>query len=466
MTADFRLTKEILPKIAQEIKKSGGRIFEVGGTVRDEILGRERKNVEIDAEVYGLMPETLEGILRKYGKVDLTGKSFAVYRLADLEVSLPRKDRSVGKSHREFDVEIFPGMDYAEACRRRDFTVNSILKDPLNGEIIDPLGGVKDIKTGILRACDWKHFAEDPLRPYRAMRFTATLGFPIDSTTMDLCRKTDISELPPERIFGEIKKMFLEADYAGRGLLAAHSLFLLAREPEILRMVDCSQDPLWHPEGNVFVHTVLSLNIASLLRERIEDEESKLVLMLSVLLHDIGKTVTSKKAQEGKKTGRIISPGHQPQGAKMAKAVLNRWRASKIVSERVSSLVVSHHRIYDLWRSRGEVTKGAMRRLMSQTELPVLKLLFLADKFGRGQALGFSEEISWLEKTLEEMKIEEDQLKPLVMGRHLLGIGVESGPDMGKLLSKVYEAQLDGVFESVEGGIHYAKKILADKGNA
>lgn len=463
MTCNILENEVLLKNISREVKASGGRLFEVGGTVRDSILGLKRKNDETDAEVYGLKADELEKIIRKFGKVDLTGKSFAVYRTGTLEISLPRKDRSIGKGHKEFEVEIAPGMSFPEACRRRDFTVNSVLKDPLTCEIIDPLGGVRDIRNGILRACDPKHFAEDPLRAYRAMRFTATLGFPIEAGTMELCRRIDVSNLPAERVFGEIKKMLIEADFPGRGLLAAHSLFLLSREPELTSMVECAQDILWHPEGSVFIHTVLSLDVAATLRKNIKSVEDKLVLMLAVLFHDIGKTVTSRQPEEGKKIGRIISPGHQPLGARITGDVLNRWRAPKSVTERVSSLVMSHHRIYDLWKSRDIVTKGALKRLMSETELDLMKPLFLADKYGRGQVLGFSEEISWLEKTVEEMKIDSEQLKPIVMGRHLLELGVASTPFMGKILSRIYEAQLDGDFDCLEDGLKFARNLLKEE---
>ncbi|MBN1619434.1 CCA tRNA nucleotidyltransferase [candidate division WOR-3 bacterium] len=463
MTDKVREAKTLLQKIALEVKESGGRLFEVGGTVRDVMLGRMRRNEDIDAEVYGLSPDALEKILKKFGKVDLTGKSFAVYRIGNLEISLPRRDRRIGEGHKGFEVKADPGLSYYEACRRRDFTVNSVLKDALTGEIIDPLGGVKDMKTGILRACDANHFGEDPLRAYRAMRFAASLGFPIETNTAELCRRTDTKSLPRERIFAEIKKMLVEGDFPGRGFLAAHSLFLFSSEPEISSMVECSQDIIWHPEGSVFIHTVLSLDVAASLRENMLSEEDKFVFMLSVLFHDIGKTVSTKQAQEGRKAGRLISPGHQPAGAKIAKIVLSRWKAPKSVTERVSSLVLSHHRIYDLWKSRDIVTKGAMRRLFGGTELELLKALFMADKFGRGQVFGDSEEILWLDRTLRDMKIQEEQLKPIVMGRHLLKLGIEPSPFMGDVLKELYEAQLDGDFDSLEEGILLAKRIIESK---
>ncbi len=463
MTDKSRETKILLQKIALDVKESGGRLFEVGGTVRDVIIGRKRKNEDIDAEVYGLSSEDLEKKLKKFGKVDLTGKSFAVYRIGGLEVSLPREDRRIGAGHRGFEVKADPGLSFYEACRRRDFTVNSVLKDALTGEIIDPLGGVKDMKTGIIRACDAKHFDEDPLRAYRAMRFTASLGFPLERNTVELCRSIDTSSLPNERIFAEIKKMLVEGDFPGKGFLAAHTLFLLSSEPEISSMVECAQDIIWHPEGSVFLHTVLSLDVAASIRENIFSEEDKLVFMLSVLFHDIGKTVSTKQAVEGRKAGRLVSPGHQPAGAKIAKKVLSRWKAPKSVTERVSSLVASHHRIYDLWKSRDIVTKGALRRLFVGTELELLKSLFMADKFGRGQAFGESEEIFWLDKTLDDMKIEEEQLKPLVMGRHLVKLGIEPSPFMGEVLKGLYEAQLDGDFDSLEEGIFLAKRIIESK---
>ncbi len=460
------MNKELPFKIAEDIRSNGGRAFEVGGCIRDEFLKIRRENDDIDIEVYGIYPDKLQSILSKYGNVDLTGKSFAVYRISSLEISLPREDRKISVGHKGFQVKVTPDLPYRAACLRRDFTVNAIMRDIITGEIIDPLNGIRDLKMEVLRACDLKYFADDPLRAYRAMRFSAYLGFGIELNTLKFCRKMNIRSLPPERIFGEYRRMLIECRYPGRGLLSAHACGLLDEENEILQMVTCDQELLWHPEGSVFLHTVISLQTAYHFRDKIEDKEDKLIFMLSVLLHDIGKPQTTKIETEGKKKNRIISPGHQSMGVKIARDVMRRWKVPKKIINRVLSLIGAHHRIFDLWSARNVVTAGAIRRLMRDTELYLLKPLFLSDKYGRGQRIGKSEEIIWLEETIKKMKIDINQLKPLVMGRDLIKIGVKPSPRMGKLLKRIYEAQLDGLFKEKKEGLQLISDwIESEKGD-
>ena len=452
--------KTNIVELAKAAQQQGGRVFEVGGTVRDRLLNRSRKNEDIDLEVYGLSADKLEQILNSLGKVNLTGKSFAVYRLGDAEISLPREDRSIGLGHKDFKVKVNPNLSFVEACRRRDFTVNAILQDVLTGEIVDPLNAQNDLNHKILRACDQKHFFEDPLRVYRAVRFRATLGFSLEMDTLDQCRKMSLENLPEERIFAEIRKMLVEADYPGWGLHTAHACGVLYKDPEITDLLTCPQEMEWHPEGNVFIHTVLSLKAAAYYREFLEDDQDKLVLMLAVLFHDIGKPLTTKIGMEGRKKDRIISPGHQGAGVKLTEVILNRWKAPHKIIHRVKNLVGYHHRIYDLWKAREVVTPGAIRRLLRDCELQLLKYTFLSDKFGRGQPPSFSPEVDWLERTIVELEIDKQKLEPLLMGRHLLELGLKPSPRMGEILDRAYESQMDGEFDSLEEGLKLVKKWI------
>jgi len=453
----------LLILIAKEIKKQKGTIFEVGGTVRDSFLNLNKKDKDIDCEVYGLSALQLEKILSSFGKVDLTGKSFAVYRIFNLEISLPRKDRKIGDKHQDFYIKVSPFLPYREACLRRDFTVNAIMRNVLTGEIIDPLNGISDIKKGIIRAADMKHFAEDPLRPYRAARFAAYLGFSIDLDTIKLCRKIIIDSLPYERIFGELKKILVEAKYPGRGIQILLDMGLFINEPLINKMVLCPQEPMWHPEGNVFLHTLLSLNTAVTFREKLKKKDDKLVLMLSVMFHDIGKVFTTRVETSGKKKGRIISPGHQSIGVKYAGKILKKWKVPNIIIKRVKSLISAHHRIYDLWIVRDKITAGAIRRLLRDVEIEILKSVFISDKFGRGQKLENSVEVKWLEQKIKELKIEKNQLKPIIMGRDLLSLGLKQSPKVGIYLKEIYNAQLDGLFLTKEEGLELSRKLLFEK---
>ena len=194
----------------------------VGGCVRDDLMGRAIK--DWDLEVYGVEPEKLRGILDDFAganelAVDAVGESFAVYKLGPhLDVSLPRRERKAGKGHRGFVVEGDPEMSFEEACSRRDFTVNAILKDPLTGEIVDPFEGRADIEKKLLRHVSDKTFAEDSLRVLRAAQFAARLEFDIAPETVEICKSIVVTDLPKERIWGELEKLLLRSKRPSIGL--------------------------------------------------------------------------------------------------------------------------------------------------------------------------------------------------------------------------------------------------------
>ncbi len=196
--------------LARALKAEGGRALLVGGCVRDALMGREPK--DWDLEVYGVDPAKLRESLEPFGPVNVVGEAFTVYKLgADLDVSMPRRERKSGLGHRAFVIEGDPSMTIEEATSRRDFTINAILQDPLTEEIIDPYGGQSDIQNGMLRAVSLATFAEDSLRVLRAAQFAARFEFEIEPETVALCRQVDLSDLPSERVWGEIEKLLLRA---------------------------------------------------------------------------------------------------------------------------------------------------------------------------------------------------------------------------------------------------------------
>jgi tRNA nucleotidyltransferase (CCA-adding enzyme) len=196
--------------IALAVKAEGGRALLVGGCVRDRIMGREPK--DWDLEVYGIEPVRLRELLSQFGQVNTTGEAFKVYKLGpQLDVSLPRRERKQGPGHRAYVIQGDPSMSFLEASRRRDFTINSILQDPLTDEIVDPFNGESDIRRKMLRAVSEATFAEDSLRVLRAAQFAARFEFDIDPETVALCRQIDLSDLPAERVWGEIEKLLLKA---------------------------------------------------------------------------------------------------------------------------------------------------------------------------------------------------------------------------------------------------------------
>ena len=189
----------------------------VGGCVRDELMGFEPK--DWDLEVYGIQPAKLREILDQFGEVQVVGETFAVYKLGkDLDVSIPRRERKIGKGHRGFAIEGDPDMSFEEACSRRDFTINAILKDPLTSEIVDPFNGREDIERKVIRHVSSESFAEDSLRVLRGAQFAARFEFDIERDTVDLCETIDVTDLPRERIWAELEKLLLNAHKPSIGL--------------------------------------------------------------------------------------------------------------------------------------------------------------------------------------------------------------------------------------------------------
>ncbi|HYY97004.1 MAG TPA: hypothetical protein VE642_00345, partial [Pyrinomonadaceae bacterium] len=204
-----RVPEKIL-RLARAVRDAGGRALMVGGCVRDRLMGLEAK--DWDVEVYGVEPARLRSLLDRMGRVNVVGEAFTVYKLGrDLDVSLPRRERKTGRGHRAFYIEGDPSMSVEDAARRRDFTVNAILEDPLGGELLDPFGGRADLGAKLLRAVSPETFIEDSLRVLRAAQFAARFGFDVEEKTVELCRSIDLTDLPAERVWGELEKILLAA---------------------------------------------------------------------------------------------------------------------------------------------------------------------------------------------------------------------------------------------------------------
>lgn len=455
------------PKIldlAAVVRDAGGRALLVGGCVRDALMGVEPK--DWDLEVYGVAPERLREILDRFGPVNVVGEAFTVYKLgSDLDVSLPRRERKSGRGHRAFVIEGDPSMSVAEATRRRDFTINAILQDPLTGEIIDPFGGQHDIKEGVLRAVSTETFVEDSLRVLRAAQFAARFEFRIAPETVELCRAIDLSDLPAERIWGELEKLLLRARQPSIGLGWLHALGVLEKLfPEIHRLIDVPQDPEWHPEGDVFVHTRLTLDRA---RELIEglSYPRQVTVMLAALAHDFGKPATTEFID-----GRLRSRGHEAAGVPPAESFLKRINVHTIdgydVRGQVIALVREHLKPGEFFKKRDEVGEGAFRRLARRCEPDLLYRVAKADSLGRNapwvprEKWYGSEAQEWFIQRARELDVEQRPPDSLLLGRHLLALGVEPGPRVGEITRAVYEMQLDGRVRTVEEAIAEAKKLI------
>jgi len=450
--------------LAQAIRDAGGRALLVGGCVRDMLMGGQPK--DWDLEVYQLDPQRLRDILDQFGPVNVVGEAFTVYKLDQhLDVSIPRRERKSGRGHKAFVIEGDPSMSVAEASRRRDFTINAILQDPLTSEILDPFDGRRDIERRDLRAVSAETFGEDSLRVLRAAQFASRFQFDIDPETVELCRTIDLSDLPAERIWGELEKLLLRSARPSVGLEWLRKLGAIEKLfPEIQSLIGVPQDPEWHPEGDVFVHTLLSVDRA---RELIDELSypRQVTVMLATLAHDFGKPATTEFIED-----RWRSRGHEEAGVPPAESFLDRINVHTIdgynVRGQVMALVREHLRPGEFYKKRDEVGEGAFRRLARRCEPDLLYRVAKADSLGRNaewvprERWYGAEAQEWFLQRTKELEVEQRPPEPLLLGRHLLELGVEPGPTMGEITRAVYELQLDGRVRNLDEAILEAKRII------
>jgi tRNA nucleotidyltransferase (CCA-adding enzyme) len=441
-------------EIARVVREVGGRALIVGGWVRDRIMGRSSKDV--DLEVYGLDAERLKGILAAFGPVNAVGESFTVFKVADVDVALPRRESKVGRGHKGFAVHGDPSLSPIEAARRRDFTINAISWDPLTETFEDPFDGRGDIERRVLRAVDASTFGDDSLRVLRAVQFAARFEFDLDPGTAALCRRITLDDLPAERIWGELEKLLLLPRHPSIGFTLALELGVIDQLfPELKALVGCPQEPEWHPEGDVWVHTLMVIDQA---RARIEDLErpQQIAVMLGAVCHDLGKPPTTAFSE-----GRIRSIDHEQAGVAPATAVLDRLNIHTIggfdVRKQVLGVTAHHLKPGMFGMSKTPVSDGAFRRLAQKVDLEILARVAKSDCMGRGGGFDCSS-MDWFLQRARELGVQNAPPKPVLLGRHLLAIGMSPGPKVGEILRLVYERQLDGAVTTVEEGLALARE--------
>jgi len=452
----------IAREIALAVRERGGRALIVGGWVRDRLLepGDGKAGVEeLDMEVFGIAADDLPAVLAPFGKVDPIGKSFPVYKIGNVDVGLPRRESKTAPGHKGFIVEGNPSMTIDEAARRRDFTVNAISWDPLTDEYFDPRGGRADLERKILKAVDPRTFADDSLRVLRAVQFSARFEMALDENTKALCRAIRLDDLPPERIWGEVEKLLLRAHRPSIGFALALELGVVDQLfPELKALVGCEQEPEWHPEGDVWVHTLQVIDQA---RQRIDDLDraDQLIVMLGAVTHDFGKPATTAFLD-----GRIRSMNHEEEGVAPAAAFLDRLNIHSIdgkdVRGQVLGLVAHHLKPGMLYKVREQLTDGAFRRLSQKANLELLARVAKSDCLGRVPGNFDCSAMDWFLDRARELGVDRSPPKPLVLGRHLLELGMKPGPEMGALLKRIYEKQLDGEIKTIEEGIALAAEMV------
>lgn len=426
--------------LARSLGEAGGRALVVGGWVRDRLLGLRTK--DLDVEVYGLSLDRIEEVLSRAGEVIAVGRAFGVLRVKGLDVdfSVPRSDSRVGRGHRGFRVVTDPHMSPAEAVRRRDLTINALLLDPLDGELLDPAGGLRDLEAGELRAVDPVTFPEDPLRPVRVAQLAARLGYRVLPSLLEICRRIDLRELPAARLWDEWVKMLLRGTRPSLGLAFLQQAELLEVTPELETLIGVPQDPVWHPEGDVWEHTLQAVDNAAELRtgERAAD----LALMFGVLCHDLGKPSTTRFLD-----GRWRSHEHEDRGTPLARALLHRLGAPGRLIRQVEVLTRCHLRPGQL--VRGRATPRGYRRLAREVDAAGVSLALL-ERVARADALArrtrggpeptYPEGEAFL-RVAEELRVRDQSPADVVRGRHLIARGLPPGPEFGPILARCREVQ-------------------------
>lgn len=423
-------------RIAADVAERGGRVYYVGGYVRDELL--DRKSKDIDVEVYGITPGKLREVLARHGEVLDKGASFGVLGLrhSDLDIAMPRLERRVGEGHCDFDVSVDPFMSTKEASMRRDFTINAMMKDVLTGEIVDHWGGRADLEKRIIRCVNARSFQEDALRAFRAAQFAARLEAQIDEATLALCARIDVTSVTHERVFEELSKALMKAQRPSIFFRELRRMGHLKEFfSEIEALIGVEQNPKYHPEGDVFEHTMLVLDAAAGLRER---AEQPLPFMLAALMHDLGKIVATQVQADG----RITAYGHEVQGLDLIQSQMNRLTNHAKMIAYVLNMSQLHMRPNMMAANRSHRKKT--RALFDLSVCPNdLILLARADATGKLDEPYNEAWESFLREQLEDYR--RVLQRPMVSGRDLVAAGLEPGEAFGRMLSRARQLHFSGI---------------------
>lgn len=427
-------------QLAEKIHGEGGVAFFVGGCVRDALMGVKSKDVDI--EVFGLTQDKLEGILATFGDVNFVGKAFGIYKVGDIDVALPRTETKTGDGHKGFTVEPNPFLNVKDAMRRRDFTMNAVYQNVLSGEILDAFGGRDDIANGIIRVVDANTFRDDSLRVLRACQFASRFGFRV--VDIDFMKTVDLSDLPAERIMGEMEKLLLGANvkHGLETMDAVGAIGQLFPELDILR--NTPQDPFWHPEGDVWTHTKMVVDVASRLVGDLSKAE-KLTVMLACLFHDLGKATTTEVID-----GRVKAHGHSEAGVPIALDLLTRLNVHTVdgfdVRGNVLSLVDKHLIPAQL---KSDARDSVFRRLSTKVNVKLLSIVSRADVLGRGGEVD-ADVVDAFDARVAGLDIVDNAIKPILMGRHLIEMGMKPSKQFGEILERVFDMQLEGLVTNLD----------------
>jgi tRNA nucleotidyltransferase (CCA-adding enzyme) len=476
LTSDDIICKELrsFAKLIKSVGVQEGRTqkpeaYVVGGYIRDSLLSLDPKDVDI--EVYGIDADKLDTLLKeKYEEpvADSIGKVFNVTKI--------RITPEI-----EFDVNVIDqAMDLKTASGRRDFTFNAMNINLHTGEFFDFYGGLEDLQNKILRCTDYVQFQDDPLRVYRAIQFVARMGFVIEDQTWSLLSKMVVmhalDDIPKERVTVEFEKLLLKAEKPSIGFDIAYKIHLIRTYyPELRVLKSTPQDSVWHPEGDVWIHTLMVLDQAARIIRKEGNtftKNEKLTIMLGALCHDLGKAITTEEIK-----GRIISHGHESAGEPIVMEFLNQFTFPDAVKDGVIFITKMHMQPGNLYRAytKKDLSEGqyinAVRRLLTKMK-PLSWKVFIAcsEADSRGRLLEGVIENTYLpgdmfSKTIIDNKLDE-QLDPLIMGRDLIDLATELGIDLppgkkfGEYIKQVENLRDKGEISTKDEAIIYLKNVI------
>ena len=451
----IRLPSSLLPIVDHLIEKKCRPVV-VGGYLRDTFLNIPSK--DIDIEVFGLKElDQLETLLLPFGKVNSVGKSFGVVKLQleDLEIdfSLPRREKKIAQGHKGFAVTLNDTLSFKEAAERRDFTINAVGYDLKEKKILDPFNGQNDLRAKRLNVVSPKTFVEDPLRLYRAVQFAARFELTASDELLALARemisKKMLDELPKERIFEELKKLLLKSRRPSVGFALMDAFGMLGFFPELKALKGLPQDPEYHPEGDVWIHTLMVLDAVTTLHGK--DAKTNLRLSLAALCHDLGKADTTEYID-----GKIRALAHEITGLTLTQTLLERVTDEKTLIESILPLVRHHLKPLQFYKEKAD--DAAIRRLSTEVNIRELITLAKADFLGRGTKEAQSGDFKagdWLQEKAASLNVLVAPLKPLLQGRDLINAGFAPSKRFKAILQKAYDKQLDGEIESHEDALKW-----------
>ncbi|MBR5323012.1 MAG: tRNA nucleotidyltransferase [Clostridia bacterium] len=433
--SEYEKDLETAQIIAQEVKNIGGRAFYVGGFVRDKLMGVSNK--DIDIEVHGVTTGDLENILDRIGGKITIGESFGVYGLKghSLDIAMPRKEEMMGRGHRDFNVCVNPFLGTRKAAMRRDFTINALMQDVLTGEIVDEFNGRIDLEKRVIRHINDKTFVEDPLRVLRGAQFASRFGFEIAEETIELCKTMDLSYLAKERVIAELEKALLKADKPSvffEFLRKTNQLSVWFGELEAL--IGIQQNPLFHLEGDVWVHTMMVLDEAVKYRDKVSNP---LGFMMSAITHDFGKAICTEIIN-----GVIHSYNHETKGLPLVESFMKRLTNETKLIEYVLNL--SKHHMKPNVLAFGKSSVKSTNKLFDKAIDPeALIYLSASDSSGKISSCNHVSNVEFLTERLEIFK--EYMSRPYVMGRDLIEAGLHPNEKFAEYLEYAHKLRLAGV---------------------